>query len=126
MKQVMYGMRRANGDWFSMEAGARTRVPVFRSRAGAWRARAKNPELMVFRPAPLDERALGELATADDGRPAGFWLVDEEDPACDLRRGRPLEYVQLAALEGVAELARRDVTTPPPGQGGLNYAPAGA
>ena len=80
---------------------------------------------MVFRPPPLDGRALGELATADDGRPVGFWLVDEEDPACDLRRGHPLEYVQLATLEGVAELPRRQGTTPP-GQGGLNYASAGA
>ena len=123
MKQVLYAMRRANGDWFSMEMGGRTRVPVFSSRAGAWRARAKNPELMVFRAAPLDGRALDELATADDGRPVGFWLADEEDPACALRRGRPLEYVQLATLEGVCELPRRPGATPPR-QGGLSCAPA--
>lgn len=125
MRREMYAMRRADGDWFSIEAGGRTRVPVFRSQAGAWRARARNPELMVFRPAPLDGRALDELATADGGRPVGFWLVNEEEPACDLRRGHPLEYVQLATLEGVAELPRRQGAAPR-GQGGLNRATAAA
>ena len=39
MKQVLYAMRRANGDWFSMEMGGRTRVPVLQPRGGAAGAR---------------------------------------------------------------------------------------
>lgn len=104
MKQVMYAMRRANGDWFVMEVAGQWRVPVFRSQTGAWRLRAKNPELMLFWPTPLDERALEDLATADNGHPVGFWLVDEEDPAADLRHGHPLEYSQLATLESMRDL----------------------
>ena len=104
MRQVMYGMRRANGDWFALGAGGRNRVTVFRTPGGAWRARARNPDLMLFRPAPLDEKALEELATADGGRPAAFWLVDEDDPAVILTRGRPLGFEQLATLEGAGRL----------------------
>lgn len=104
MKKVMYAMRRANGDWFAMRVGGQSRVPVFRTSGGAQRAGAKNPELMLFRPVPVDERALEDLATADDGRPAAFWLVDEEDPAALLAHGYPLEFEQLATLEGVGSL----------------------
>lgn len=124
MKQEMYGMRRANGDWFAMDVDGRMRVPVFRSLEGAWRARAKNPELMLFRPAPLNERALEEMATADEGRPVGFWLVDEEDPAALLRRGHPLEYMQLVTLEGVREVPKRSAARPAFRQGGLAWGAA--
>jgi len=104
MRRLFYGMRRANGDWFALEVGGRNRVPVLRTNAGAWRARARNQELMLFRPAPVDEKALEELATADEGRPAAFWLVDEEEPAATLAHGRPLDFEQLATLEGASRL----------------------
>lgn len=104
MKRVMYGMRRANGDWFALSVGGRSRVPVFRTPEGAWRARARNPELMLFRPAQIDEKALEELATADGGRPADFWLVDEDDQAVILTHGHPLGFEQLATLEGAGSL----------------------
>lgn len=122
MKQLMYAMRRADGDWFASAVGGQNRVPVFRTLGGAWRLRAKNPELRLFRPAPVDARALAELATADDGRPAGFWLVDEEDPAAVLTRGHPLEFEQLATLEGAETLPGvvRGGRTPRPG--GLGWA----
>ena len=106
MRQEFYGMRRANGDWFALEVKGVTRVPVFRSLEGAWRARAKNPELMLFRPTLVDERALEDLATADAGRPAAFLVVDEDDPALVLTRGHTLEFEQLAILEGVSRLPR--------------------
>jgi hypothetical protein len=107
MKQEIYAMRRANGDWFAMNIHGRMHLLVFRSLEGAGRLQKRNPELIVFRPAPLDERALGEIATANDGRPVRFWLVDEEDPAAELKLGRPLEYNQLVTLEGVRELPGR-------------------
>ena len=107
MKQEVFGMRRANGDWFALELDDQRRVLVFRSLMGAWRARAKNDELMLFWPAPIDERALAEFATANDGRPVSFWLVDEDDPAADLRCGHALEFMQLATLERLKDLPLR-------------------
>lgn len=104
MRQEVFGMRRANGDWFALELDDERRVLVFRSLLAAWRARAKNEELMLFWPAAVDERALAEFATANDGRPVSFWLVDEDDPAADLRCGHPLEYMQLATLERLKDL----------------------
>ena len=107
MRQEIFGMRRANGDWFALELDDLRRVLLFRSLGGAWRARAKNEELSLFWPAPVEAHALAEFAQADDGRPVGFWLVDDDDPAADLRRGHPLEYMQLATLEGLKDVPWR-------------------
>jgi hypothetical protein len=126
MRQVFYGMRRANGDWFAAQVGGESRVPIFRSLEGAWRARAKNPELMLFRPALLDERALEDLAAADGSRPAAFLVVDEDDPAAVLTGGHKLGFEQLAILEGASRLPGRGAYERPPLQGdGLGWA-AGA
>ena len=107
MKQDVVGLRRATGDWFVLEVDGQRRVLVFRSLVGAWRARAKNDQLMLYWPALVDERALAQFATADDGQPVGFWLVDDEDPATDIHHGHPLEYMQLCTLERLAELPVR-------------------
>ena len=104
MRQEVFGMRRANGDWFVLDVSSQTRVLVFRDLAVAWRARAMNAELMLFWPTPIDEKMLSEFATADQGRPASFWLVDEEDPSADLQKGHPLEYMQIATLERLTDL----------------------
>ena len=125
MRQVFYGMRRADGDWFALGMSGETRVPIFRSPEGAWRARAKNPELMVFRATPLDEHALEDLATADAGRPARFLVVDEDDPAAVLTHGHPLEFEQLAVLEGASRMPRLRTSVRPFEGGGLGWA-AGA
>ncbi len=118
MRQMFYGMRRADGDWFALDVKGESRVPVFRSLTGAWRARAKNTELMLFRPALLDERALEDLAAADAGRPAGFLVVDEDDPAANLNRGHSLGFEQLAILEGASRLPRPRALGRTPFEGG--------
>lgn len=59
---------------------------------------------MLFWPAPIDKSALAHFATADDGRPVSFWLVDEDDPDAELRHGHPLEYMQLCTLERLIDL----------------------
>ena len=102
-------MRRANGDWFVLDVSGQTRVLIFRDLAVAWRARAINAELMLFWPTPIDEKMLSEFATANQGRPASFWLIDEEDPAADLQKGHPLEYMQIATLERLTELPLKPV-----------------
>ncbi|HEX7294947.1 MAG TPA: hypothetical protein VF251_04285 [Pyrinomonadaceae bacterium] len=111
MKQEVFGMRRANGDWFVLEVDGQRRVLIFRYLIGAWRARAKNDQLMLFWPALIDERALAEFASADNGQPTCFWLIDEEDPAADLRHGHPLEYMQLCTLERLTESPLRTKST---------------
>ena len=92
----MYAMRRANGDWFAMEKNGHLHVPVFRSRRAALCAHWRNAGMMLFRPAVLDERALKELAPADEACAVSFWLVDSGGS------GRPtghlLEHAQLALL----------------------------
>lgn len=104
MRQEVFGMRRANGDWFVAEVDGQPRVLVFRNLGGAWRARAKNDQLMLFWPTPIDKSALAHFATAEDGRPVSFWLVDEDDPDAELRHGHPLEYMQLCTLERMIDL----------------------
>lgn len=118
MRQEVFGMRRANGDWFALELEGQRRVLVFRSLTGAWRARAKNDDLLLFWPSPVDARALAEFAKADDGLPTSFWLVDEEDSAADLSCGHPLEYMQLATLERLRDVPLRTKVRTARGQAG--------
>jgi hypothetical protein len=63
----------ANGDWFVIEVDGQRCVLVFRNLMEAWRARAKNDELMLFWPTPLDECRLVQFAIADEGRPLSFF-----------------------------------------------------
>ncbi len=99
----MFAMQRANGDWFALEDIKSFRVPVFRSSSDAMQARAFNPEMFLFKPAMLDERALKDLAAEENGDAAHFWLVD--DFQVNLKRGHRIQYGQLAILchEAVSE-----------------------
>ena len=40
----------------------------------------------------------------NDARGPVFWLVDEDDPAFDLRHGNALDQLQVATLEGLREV----------------------
>ena len=55
-----------------------------------------NNGMMLFKPAALDSRTLQSLAQTETEAAACFCLVD--DPSIRLRRGRPLEFAQLALL----------------------------
>ena len=92
----LYAMRRANGDWFALDDRGRFRVPVFRSHRGGMLARVIHPEMLLFKPAALDGRALEELVTAGGAGETDFWLVDE--PFTSLKRGRLVDPVHLARL----------------------------
>ncbi len=93
---TMYGMQRANGDWFALEEKSSFRVPLFRSSNEAMQARAFNPEMLLFKPMILDRRALKALALEENGDAAHFWLVDAAQ--VNLNRGHRLQYGQLTAL----------------------------
>lgn len=92
----VYGMQRANGDWFALEDRKTFRVPIFRSTIEAMQARAFNPEMLLFRPVILDELALKNLAAEENGDAAHFWLVDESQVS--LKRGQRFEYGQLTVI----------------------------
>jgi len=92
----VFGMQRANGDWFALEDRKTFRVPIFSSSSDAMQARAFNPEMFLFKPALLDERALKELAAEVNGDAAHFWLVD--DFQVNLKRGHRMQYGELAIL----------------------------
>ena len=92
----LYGMQRANGDWFALQGRTTFRVPVFRTTNDAMHARAFNPEMLLFRPMILDKGALMTLAAELYGDGAHFWLVDEAQ--ANLKRGRHVPYGQVAVL----------------------------
>ena len=45
----LYGMQRANGDWFAIKEPRRFRVPLFSSLTEAAVVRAFNVEMLVFK-----------------------------------------------------------------------------
>jgi hypothetical protein len=92
----MYAMQRANGDWFGLDDGGRLRVPVFYSSGAAMQARARNFQMLLFKPVVLDEIALTDLAPTETAGAAGFWLVN--DASMKLKHARPLEHAELALL----------------------------
>ena len=89
----MYGMQRANGDWFALNDGNCLRMPVFLSNSEAMQARSLNPGMLLFKPVALDEHALKSLAQTETEAAACFWLVN--DPSNNLRRGEALDHAQF-------------------------------
>ena len=93
---ILYAMRRANGDWFALDDRGRFRVPLFSSRWGGMLARVNHRAMWLFKPVALDAHYLGELVPAGGVGETDFWLVD--DPFTGLNRGRLIERAQLALL----------------------------
>ena len=92
----LYGMQRANGDWFAIKEPSRFRVPLFSSVDEAKSARAFNVELLVFSAALFDERALKQIGQLEEDRVVCFWLVDESSR--NMRRGVALEREQIELM----------------------------
>lgn len=99
----LYGMRRANGDWFAIKEPTRFRVPLFSSVDEAKAARAFNIDLLVFGPTLFDGRALKEVAQLEESRGVYFWLVDEFSR--NMRRGIALEREQVEQMLNDADVA---------------------
>ena len=90
----LYAMRRANGDWFTLEDDGKLLVPVFHSSHDAFMARLQTVEMLVFSPISLDLRLLNKIA---DGRTeSAFCLVD--NPFASLKRGHKLSQAQVMSL----------------------------
>ena len=92
----LYGMQRANGDWFAIREPLRFRVPLFPNVNEAKAARAFNVELLVFSPALFDERALKQVGQLEENRAVYFWLVD--GASRNMRRGVALERDEIQRM----------------------------
>ncbi|MET0625500.1 MAG: hypothetical protein ABW250_21375 [Pyrinomonadaceae bacterium] len=92
----LFAMRRANGDWFSLDDHGRYRVPLFSSEWDGMLARGKHWGMQLFKPVALDVRVLGQLVPPDGAGGTDFWLV--ETPYTDLNRGRLIDRAQLSQL----------------------------
>jgi hypothetical protein len=92
---TLFALRRANGDWFALDDEGLFRVPVFRSSGAAMVARSRDYGMECFRPVVLDETALRNLTTTDEGK-ACFWLID--DPLMNLSRGHALDRQGLEQI----------------------------
>jgi hypothetical protein len=90
----LYGMRRANGDWFSFEDEGRLLVPVFHSSHDAFMARLRTVEMLVFSPIALDVRLVNEIA--DGQTEVEFCMVD--NPFATLTRGDTLSPAQVLSF----------------------------
>ena len=101
----LYGMQRANGDWFALDDNGRLRMPVFHSSSAAMHARSNHWGMFLFKPMAFDERALKELASEEGGGDLCFWLVD--DPFINLSRGRLLDPTQFDLLTHKAPVLPR-------------------
>ena len=99
----LFGMQRANGDWFALSNNGNLRMTVFLSAAEAMRARSRNTEMECFRPVALDKSALDAL-TADEGDTVCFCLVS--DPSRKLKRARPIDFAELTTLCGSRKQAK--------------------
>ncbi|HEX5709103.1 MAG TPA: hypothetical protein VFX96_17510 [Pyrinomonadaceae bacterium] len=92
----LYGMQRANGDWFALDDNGHLRMPLFHNNRDAMVARSRNWGMLLFKPVALDRRALESLAPKEGESAAYFCLVD--NPSANLSRGRSMEHAQLALL----------------------------
>src|SRR6185503_6268591 len=90
----VYGMQRANGDWFALQDGDRLQVPVFQSSSHAMTARSRDSGMECFRPMILTAGAINGLMTGAGN--VGFWLVG--NPAIKLSHGQPMDQAQLESL----------------------------
>jgi hypothetical protein len=93
---TLFGMQRANGDWFAIKEPSRFRVPLFTSVDEARATRAFNVDLLVCRAVLFDERALKQVAELETNRTFYFWLVDEYSR--NMRRGVALERDQVELM----------------------------
>ena len=99
----MYVMRRANGDLFTEEIEGRLLIPIWSSRETVARYKERNPKLMIFLPARLDQKLMKKLSSGlDKERSADFFLLSEDAPDAYLKKGRPISLEEAFRESAVA------------------------
>ena len=101
----MLVMRHANGDLFTEEVNRRPVIPVWSSRDAVARYRERNPELLTYLPARLNDSLLRRIRSRqrDDGH-ATFFLMSEDAPDANLKRGRVIAFDELLLASNLASL----------------------
>ena len=98
----MLVMRRANGDLFTEEINGQPRIPVWSSRAACARYRQRNPELLTYLPARLDDSLIRRITGDFSGEwRAAFFLMSEDAPDAYLDRGRPISVDELLLTDHI-------------------------
>ena len=97
----MLVMRRANGDLFTEEVNQRTVIPVWSSRDAVARYRERNPELLTYLPARLNDALLRRIRQRQDAH-ATFFLMSEDAPDANLKRGRVVAFDELVFASNLA------------------------
>jgi len=92
---LLYAMRRANGDWFAFDVRGRLRVPVFQSSEAAMISHLRTFDMLLFKPVPLDAQLLTEIVPKGEEADVDFCLI--KDPYASLKRGKLIEHAQLAS-----------------------------
>ena len=91
---MVFGMQRANGDWYAVFQGSGYWVPIFATSTAAMTARSQDSRMECFRAVEISERALQHLITTHEN--PGFRLIT--DPLRNLKRGQVLDPDQLTRL----------------------------
>ena len=99
----MLVMRRANGDLFTEEINGRTVIPMWSSRDAVARYRERNPELLTYLPARLNDALLRRIRQSEDGH-ATFFLMAEDAPDANLKRGREVAFDELLFANNLTSL----------------------
>ena len=99
----LYAMRRANGDWFTLEDDGKLLVPLFHTTHDAYMARLRIFEMLVFGPVALDFDLLKEMTAAETE--VGFCMV--ENPFASLKHAHTMSHAQVKALITIAGPPRR-------------------
>ena len=104
----LYAMRRANGDWFTLEDDGRLLIPVFQSSHDAIISRLRTVEMLVFSPIALTAQLLSEIV--DEPTAVHFCLIS--NPFATLKRGGSLSRAELLSLINTEAPSTREMTSP--------------
>ncbi|HMG34451.1 MAG TPA: hypothetical protein VKM94_10970 [Blastocatellia bacterium] len=100
----LYVLRRANGNLFTHRLGDKEVIPVWSDRQSVDRYKERNPELMIFFPARVNQRMLVRLKSVSSS--AEFFLLSSDDPSADLEDGRLVtpEEISMVVAPGAQTL----------------------
>jgi hypothetical protein len=96
-------MRRADGDWFTIEDDGRLLIPVFHSSHDALMARLRTTEMLLFSPTALDVQLFNDIVNGPSK--VDFCMV--ENPFASLKLGRTLPHAQVMSLISTTPAPRR-------------------
>jgi len=100
--------QRANGDLFTEEINGRPCIPAWSSRAAVARYRERNPELLTYLPARLDNSLIKRIASnRSRKRYTTFSFMSEDAPDAYLNRGRLISLDELLLMSNIASPTAR-------------------